>query len=116
MENFNTPSTKASGIGALAANSPSGLVMADDHEPNGFSRSLPNQKRDRRGDYVLVETSEEADLGRDPHNKVKDDMEGVPAVPTPSGMEMAGTPEVSPSRNARPFEVRDDAYSGLLAR
>eukprot|EP00965_Chrysotila_dentata_P038458 1278065-Pleurochrysis_carterae.AAC.1 len=31
-------------------------------------------------------------------------------------MDMAGTPEVSSSRDARPLEVKDDAYSGLLAR
>eukprot|EP00965_Chrysotila_dentata_P260132 6213796-Pleurochrysis_carterae.AAC.1 len=29
---------------------------------------------------------------------------------------MAGTPEVSPSRDARPLELKEDAYSGLLAR
>eukprot|EP00965_Chrysotila_dentata_P084097 2775980-Pleurochrysis_carterae.AAC.1 len=29
---------------------------------------------------------------------------------------MAGALDESPSRNARPLEVRDDAYSGLLAR
>eukprot|EP00965_Chrysotila_dentata_P005073 166141-Pleurochrysis_carterae.AAC.1 len=80
--------------------------MADDPDPNGSSKSLPNQKRNRRGNYVLVETSEEADLGRAPHIKDKDDMEGVLAVPKPSGMDMAGTPEVSPSRGARPFEVK----------
>eukprot|EP00965_Chrysotila_dentata_P070832 2341253-Pleurochrysis_carterae.AAC.1 len=58
-----------------------------------------------------------SDLGRAPHIKDKvNDMEGVPAVPDPSGMDMAGTPEVSPSRDARPFKVREDAYSGLLAR
>eukprot|EP00965_Chrysotila_dentata_P072492 2395089-Pleurochrysis_carterae.AAC.1 len=31
-------------------------------------------------------------------------------------MDMVGTPEVLPSRDARPLEVRDDAYSSLLAR
>eukprot|EP00965_Chrysotila_dentata_P122741 4056636-Pleurochrysis_carterae.AAC.1 len=31
-------------------------------------------------------------------------------------MDMAGTPEVPPSRDARQLEVKDDAYSGLLAR
>eukprot|EP00965_Chrysotila_dentata_P076573 2528223-Pleurochrysis_carterae.AAC.1 len=34
MENFNTPSTPTSGIGALAVNSSSGLVMANDPDPN----------------------------------------------------------------------------------
>eukprot|EP00965_Chrysotila_dentata_P030061 1000797-Pleurochrysis_carterae.AAC.1 len=48
MENFNTPSTQASGIGALAVNSPFGLVMAENPEPNGSSKSHPNQKRGRR--------------------------------------------------------------------
>eukprot|EP00965_Chrysotila_dentata_P042631 1414309-Pleurochrysis_carterae.AAC.1 len=43
-------------------------------------------------------------------------MEGVSTVPKPSGMDIAGTPEVPPSRDARPLEVRDDAYSGLLVR
>eukprot|EP00965_Chrysotila_dentata_P254438 6211868-Pleurochrysis_carterae.AAC.1 len=43
-------------------------------------------------------------------------MEGVSAVPKSSGMDMAGTPEMSPSRDARLLEVKDDAYSGLLAR
>eukprot|EP00965_Chrysotila_dentata_P063146 2092505-Pleurochrysis_carterae.AAC.1 len=31
-------------------------------------------------------------------------------------MDMAGTPEVPPSRDSRPLEVKGDAYSGLLAR
>eukprot|EP00965_Chrysotila_dentata_P033725 1122065-Pleurochrysis_carterae.AAC.1 len=43
-------------------------------------------------------------------------MEGVPTVPKPSGMDMAGTPKVPPSRDARLLEVKDDAYLGLLAR
>eukprot|EP00965_Chrysotila_dentata_P065448 2169086-Pleurochrysis_carterae.AAC.1 len=43
-------------------------------------------------------------------------MERVSTVPKPSGMDMAGTPEVLPSHDARPLEVRDDAYSGLLAK
>eukprot|EP00965_Chrysotila_dentata_P134971 4464223-Pleurochrysis_carterae.AAC.1 len=43
-------------------------------------------------------------------------MEGVSAAPKPSGMDMAGTPEVSPSCDARLLQVKDDAYSGLLAR
>eukprot|EP00965_Chrysotila_dentata_P038732 1286761-Pleurochrysis_carterae.AAC.1 len=91
--------------------------MADDPDPNGSSKCLPNQKRDRRGNYVLIETSEEADLGRAPRIKDKDDdMEGEAAVPKPSGMDMADPPEVLPSRDARPLELKDDAYSGLLAR
>eukprot|EP00965_Chrysotila_dentata_P137508 4548648-Pleurochrysis_carterae.AAC.1 len=49
MENSNTPSTPASGIGALAVNSPSGLVMVDDPDPYGSSKSPPSQKRDRKG-------------------------------------------------------------------
>eukprot|EP00965_Chrysotila_dentata_P006052 198481-Pleurochrysis_carterae.AAC.1 len=48
MENFNLTSTPASGRGALAANSPFGLVIADDPDSNGSLKSLPNQKRDRR--------------------------------------------------------------------
>eukprot|EP00965_Chrysotila_dentata_P087653 2893727-Pleurochrysis_carterae.AAC.1 len=90
--------------------------MADDPDPNGSSKSLPSQKCDRRGNYVLVETSEEADLGRASCIKDKDDLEEVSAVPKPSGMDMAGTPEVSSSRDARPLEVKDNEYSGLLAR
>eukprot|EP00965_Chrysotila_dentata_P121037 4003437-Pleurochrysis_carterae.AAC.1 len=43
-------------------------------------------------------------------------MEGVSTLPKPSGMDMAGTPEVPLSRDDRLLEVRDDAYSGLLAR
>eukprot|EP00965_Chrysotila_dentata_P037356 1242887-Pleurochrysis_carterae.AAC.1 len=43
-------------------------------------------------------------------------MEGVSTVPKPSGMDMAGTPEAPPSRDARPLKVKDEAYSGLLAR
>eukprot|EP00965_Chrysotila_dentata_P164612 5434506-Pleurochrysis_carterae.AAC.1 len=91
-------------MGALAANSPSGLVMADNPDPNGSSKSLPNQNRDQRGNYVLLETSEEAGMRRAPRIKDKDGMEGVSAVPKPSSMNMAGTPEVSPSRDARPLE------------
>eukprot|EP00965_Chrysotila_dentata_P069417 2293707-Pleurochrysis_carterae.AAC.1 len=72
--------------------------MADDPNPNGSSKFLPNQKGDRRGNYVLVvEALEETGMGRAPHIKDKDGMEGVLTVPKPSGMDMAGTPEVSPS-------------------
>eukprot|EP00965_Chrysotila_dentata_P006775 221717-Pleurochrysis_carterae.AAC.1 len=91
-------------MGALAVNSPSELVMADDPNPNGSSKSLPKQKRDRRGSYVLVETSEKAGMGRAPRIKDKDGMEGVSTAPKPSGMELAVTPEVSLSRDARPLE------------
>eukprot|EP00965_Chrysotila_dentata_P056120 1860133-Pleurochrysis_carterae.AAC.1 len=108
MENFNISSTPTSGTGALAVNSPSGLVIADDPEPNGSSKSLPNQKRDRRGNYVLVEPSEGADLGWAFFIKDKDDIEGVSAVPKSAGVGMAGTPEVSPSRDARLLEAKDD--------
>eukprot|EP00965_Chrysotila_dentata_P109217 3609352-Pleurochrysis_carterae.AAC.1 len=90
--------------------------MADYPNPNGSPKPLPTQKRDRRGNYVLVETLEETGLGRDTRTKDKDGMEEVSTVPKPSGMDMAGTPEVTPSRNARPLDVRNDAYSGLLAR
>eukprot|EP00965_Chrysotila_dentata_P144278 4765383-Pleurochrysis_carterae.AAC.1 len=110
MENFNITLTSTSRMGALVVNSPSGLVIAGDPESNGSSKSLANQQRDRR------ETSEEADLGRASYIKDKDDMEGVSAVPKPSGMDMAGTPGVSPSRDARLLEVKDDAYLGILAR
>eukprot|EP00965_Chrysotila_dentata_P162053 5351618-Pleurochrysis_carterae.AAC.1 len=34
MENFNLPSTPTGRMGASAMNSPSGLVMADDPNPN----------------------------------------------------------------------------------
>eukprot|EP00965_Chrysotila_dentata_P236238 6201206-Pleurochrysis_carterae.AAC.2 len=44
MESFNT-TTSTSGRGALAVNSPSGLVMADDSEPNGSPKPLPTRKR-----------------------------------------------------------------------
>eukprot|EP00965_Chrysotila_dentata_P073900 2440848-Pleurochrysis_carterae.AAC.1 len=56
MENFNITSTPTSGKGALAVNSPSGLVKADGPKPNGSPKFLPNQKRDRRSSYVLVKT------------------------------------------------------------
>eukprot|EP00965_Chrysotila_dentata_P081290 2684501-Pleurochrysis_carterae.AAC.1 len=59
------------------------------------------------GNYVLVETPKGAELGRASCIKDKEDMEGVSAVPKPSGMDMAGTPDVSSSRDARPLEVRD---------
>eukprot|EP00965_Chrysotila_dentata_P025980 861731-Pleurochrysis_carterae.AAC.1 len=108
MENFNITSTPTSGRGALAVNSPSGLVIADDPEPKGSSKSLPNQKRDRRGNYVPVETSERADLQRASYIKDKDNMEGVSAVPKPSGMDMVSTPEVLPSRDAGLLEVKDE--------
>eukprot|EP00965_Chrysotila_dentata_P135361 4475199-Pleurochrysis_carterae.AAC.1 len=104
VENFNPPSTPTGRMGTLAVNSPSGLVMVDDSNPYSSSKSLPNQKCDRRGNYVLVETLEEAGMGRAPRIKVKDGMEGVSTVPKPSGMDMADTPEVSPSRDARTLE------------
>eukprot|EP00965_Chrysotila_dentata_P138046 4566702-Pleurochrysis_carterae.AAC.1 len=63
-------------MGALAVNSPSGLVMADDPTPNGSPKSLPAQKRDRRGNYVLVGTLEETGMGRATRIKDKDGMEG----------------------------------------
>eukprot|EP00965_Chrysotila_dentata_P143948 4754886-Pleurochrysis_carterae.AAC.1 len=103
-------------MGALAVNGPSGLVMADDLNPNGSPKSLLNQKRDRKGNYVLVGTLEETGLSRATRIKDKDGMEWVSTVPKPSGMDMVGTPEVPPSRDACLLEVRDDAYSGLLAR
>eukprot|EP00965_Chrysotila_dentata_P023484 778455-Pleurochrysis_carterae.AAC.1 len=114
-ENFNITSTPTSGRGALAVNSSSGLVTAYDPKPNGSSKSPPNQIRDRRGNYVLVETSTGAELRRASCIKDKDDMEGVSAVPKPSFIDMAGTPDASSSRVARLLEVKDDAYSGLLA-
>eukprot|EP00965_Chrysotila_dentata_P050713 1681257-Pleurochrysis_carterae.AAC.1 len=52
-ENFNITSTPTSERGALAVNSPSGLVTADDPEPNGSAKSPPNHKSDRRGDYTF---------------------------------------------------------------
>eukprot|EP00965_Chrysotila_dentata_P060365 2000631-Pleurochrysis_carterae.AAC.1 len=115
MENSNFTSIPTSGRGALAVNSPSGLVTVDGSEPNGPSNP-PNQKRDRKGNYVLVGTSEEADPGRDQHIKDKDDTKGVSAVPKPSGMDMVGIPDVSSSCDVRPLEVKDDAHSCLLAR
>eukprot|EP00965_Chrysotila_dentata_P014506 480332-Pleurochrysis_carterae.AAC.1 len=100
MENSHRTSTPTSGRETLAVNSPSGL------------------KGNRRGrSYVLVGTLEEAELGRDPYIKDKDDTEEAPAaVPKPSAMDMAGTLDVSAPCDARPLEVKDDAYSGLLAR
>eukprot|EP00965_Chrysotila_dentata_P131050 4332090-Pleurochrysis_carterae.AAC.1 len=71
-------------MGALAVNSPFGLVMADNPNPNGSLKPPPIQKRDRKGDYVLVGTLEETGLGRDTSTKDKDGMEGVPTVPKPS--------------------------------
>eukprot|EP00965_Chrysotila_dentata_P028966 962886-Pleurochrysis_carterae.AAC.1 len=79
--------------------------MADDSNPNGSPKFLPNQKRGRRGNYVLVGTLEETGLGRDDtRTKDKDGMEGVSTVPKPSVMDMAGTPEVPSSRDARLLE------------
>eukprot|EP00965_Chrysotila_dentata_P021908 725361-Pleurochrysis_carterae.AAC.1 len=97
MENFNITSTPTSERGTLAVNSPSGLVTADDPEPNGSPKFLLSQKRNRRVDYILVETSEGAELGKDLYIKDKDDVEGVSAEPKLSGMDMAGTPDVSAS-------------------
>eukprot|EP00965_Chrysotila_dentata_P211051 6186260-Pleurochrysis_carterae.AAC.2 len=65
MENFNFTSTPTSGRGALYVNSPSGLVTVDDSVPNDSSKLPPTQKRDQKGNYVLVGTSAETDLGRD---------------------------------------------------
>eukprot|EP00965_Chrysotila_dentata_P049972 1656045-Pleurochrysis_carterae.AAC.1 len=48
IENFNLPATPAGRVGALAVNSPFGLVMANDPNPNGSAKPPPNQKRDRR--------------------------------------------------------------------
>eukprot|EP00965_Chrysotila_dentata_P080489 2655715-Pleurochrysis_carterae.AAC.1 len=67
--------------------------MADDPNPNGSPKSLPIEKRDRRGNYVLLGTLEETGLGRDTRTKDKDGMEGMSTVPKSSGMDMAGTPE-----------------------
>eukprot|EP00965_Chrysotila_dentata_P070566 2332695-Pleurochrysis_carterae.AAC.1 len=67
---------RSSRMGALAVNGPSGLVMADEPNPNGSPTPLPNQKRNRRGNYVLVGTLEETGLGRDTRTKDKDGMEG----------------------------------------
>eukprot|EP00965_Chrysotila_dentata_P167490 5531009-Pleurochrysis_carterae.AAC.1 len=75
-ENFNTLPTPTSRMGALTVNGPSGLVMADDPNPNGSSKPLPNQKRDQRGNYVLVGTLEETGLGRGTRTKDNDGMEG----------------------------------------
>eukprot|EP00965_Chrysotila_dentata_P083295 2748110-Pleurochrysis_carterae.AAC.2 len=105
MENSNSTSTPTSGRGALAVmNSPSGLVTVDDSEPTGPPKPLLTPKRDRKGNYVLVGTSEEAELGREHYLKVQGDTEGLSAVLKPSGMDMAGTPDVPPSRDARPLE------------
>eukprot|EP00965_Chrysotila_dentata_P100674 3326621-Pleurochrysis_carterae.AAC.2 len=117
MENSNTTSTPTSGRGILAVNRPSGLVTVDDSEPNVFSKPLPSQnKGDQKGNYILVGTSVEANLGRDQHIKDKDDTERVSAVSKPSGMDMVGIPDVPPFCDARPLEVKDDAHPGLLAR
>eukprot|EP00965_Chrysotila_dentata_P050246 1665090-Pleurochrysis_carterae.AAC.1 len=63
IENFNlVPSTPTSRMGTLAVNGPFGLVMADDPNPHGSPKSFPNQKRDRRVNYVLVGTLEETGL------------------------------------------------------
>eukprot|EP00965_Chrysotila_dentata_P153075 5058757-Pleurochrysis_carterae.AAC.1 len=93
VEKLTIPSTPTGRMGTLAVNSLSGLVMADAPNPNGSSKSLPNQKRDRRGHCVLVETLEETGMGRAPCIKDKDGIEGLSTVPRPSGMDMAGTPE-----------------------
>eukprot|EP00965_Chrysotila_dentata_P018284 608590-Pleurochrysis_carterae.AAC.1 len=42
--------------------------------------------------------------------------ESVSIVHGSSGLGMAGALDVSSFRDARPLEVKDDAYSGLLAR
>eukprot|EP00965_Chrysotila_dentata_P207103 6183934-Pleurochrysis_carterae.AAC.2 len=115
MENFN-PTTSTSGRGELAMNSPSGLVMVDDSEPNGFSKPLPTWKRGEKGNYVFVGNSEEANLGRDRNFKDKDATEEVSAVFTSFGRDVGGIPDVSPSREACLLEVKGDVHSGLLAR
>eukprot|EP00965_Chrysotila_dentata_P149302 4930923-Pleurochrysis_carterae.AAC.1 len=48
IENFNQSTTQTGRMGALAVNSPSGLVIADDLSPNGSSKPPPIQKRDRK--------------------------------------------------------------------
>eukprot|EP00965_Chrysotila_dentata_P170459 5626782-Pleurochrysis_carterae.AAC.1 len=65
VENFTLPFTPTSRMGALAVNSPFDLFMADDPNPNISSKFLMNQKRDRRGSYVLVETLEDSVSGID---------------------------------------------------
>eukprot|EP00965_Chrysotila_dentata_P055392 1838106-Pleurochrysis_carterae.AAC.1 len=37
-------------------------------------------------------------------------------MPKPSGIDMAGIPDVSSSRDARPLEVKNNAYSDLLTK
>eukprot|EP00965_Chrysotila_dentata_P055393 1838106-Pleurochrysis_carterae.AAC.2 len=68
MENSNFTSTPTSGRGALTVNSPSGLVTVDDSEPNGSSTPHP-QKRDRKGNYVLIGTLVEANFGKGSANQ-----------------------------------------------
>eukprot|EP00965_Chrysotila_dentata_P096121 3175499-Pleurochrysis_carterae.AAC.1 len=46
----------------------------------------------------------------------KGHLKGVPTVHGFSDLGMAGAFDESPSRDARPLTVKDDAYSGLLAR
>eukprot|EP00965_Chrysotila_dentata_P225038 6194534-Pleurochrysis_carterae.AAC.4 len=115
MKIFNL-TTSTSGGGALAVNSPSGLVMVNDSEPSGSSEPLSTRKRYQKGNYVFVGTSEEANWGRDQNPEEKGDTQGVSAVSKPSGVDMAGTPDVLSPRDACPPEVKDDAHSGLLAR
>eukprot|EP00965_Chrysotila_dentata_P084636 2793457-Pleurochrysis_carterae.AAC.1 len=96
MENVQISSTPTSGIGALAVNSPPWLVIADDPEPNGSSKSLPNQNMT---------------------DGARTTWRGCRLYPNLLVcLGMAGTPEVSPTRDARLLEVNNPAYSGLLAR
>eukprot|EP00965_Chrysotila_dentata_P084637 2793457-Pleurochrysis_carterae.AAC.2 len=48
--------------------------------------------------------------------KAKVHSKSVSTVHGSSDLGMAGAPDESPSRDARLLEVKDDAYSGLLAR
>eukprot|EP00965_Chrysotila_dentata_P224019 6193930-Pleurochrysis_carterae.AAC.2 len=61
MDNFNTATPTSEGE-TLAKNSLSGLVIVDESESNGsLIPLLPGWKRDQKGNYVLVGTSEKAD-------------------------------------------------------
>eukprot|EP00965_Chrysotila_dentata_P075572 2496044-Pleurochrysis_carterae.AAC.1 len=83
MENINHITNLASGREASAVTSFSG------------------QKGDQKGNFVLAETPEGANLGRDNIINNNDDAEGVSVTAKTSGMGMAGLPDESPSCNAR---------------
>eukprot|EP00965_Chrysotila_dentata_P195059 6176768-Pleurochrysis_carterae.AAC.1 len=102
MEDTDHLTFPTSGGEAPVVTSSSGQVAAHDSDPSGLWDLLPTWKSDRKDKYVIVDTAEGTNPGRD--NIIiynKDDTKGVSAVTTPSGTGMAGAPDEPPSRDAR---------------